>query len=230
MKIAKIFLGTLLVLTGMGQKGHGQDWANLNKYKSENEQLLQKMPTTKSVVFMGDSITEFWSRESPEYFQEQQYINRGISGQTTSQMLLRFRSDVIALKPAVVVILAGINDIAENTGPIALPMVAGNIASMIDLAKAHNIKVILCSVLPAASFNWNKKIEPAMKVMALNDLLMNYADANGIPYVDYFSALVDDNNGLPLQYAEDGVHPNRAGYKIMEPIVQRAINLDFILK
>lgn len=230
MKIVKIFLGTLLVLTGMGQKGHTQDWANLNKYKSENEQLLQKMPTTKSVVFMGDSITEFWSRESPEYFQEQQYINRGISGQTTSQMLLRFRSDVIALKPAVVVILAGINDIAENTGPIALPMIAGNIASMIDLAKAHNIKVILCSVLPAASFNWNKKIEPAMKVMALNDLLMNYADANGIPYVDYFSALVDDNNGLPLQYAEDGVHPNRAGYKIMEPIVQRAINLAFILK
>ena len=230
MKIVKIFLGTLLVLTGMGQKGHAQDWANLNKYKSENEQLLQKMPTTKSVVFMGDSITEFWSRESPEYFQEQQYINRGISGQTTSQMLLRFRSDVIALQPAVVVILAGINDIAENTGPLALPMVAGNIASMIDLAKAHNIKVILCSVLPAASFNWNKKIEPAMKVMALNDLLMNYADANAIPYVDYFSALVDDNNGLPLQYAEDGVHPNRAGYKIMEPIVQRAINLAFILK
>lgn len=229
MKAIKIFCGIAVALITMGQKGYAQDWANLNKYKTENERLIAKS-TSNSVVFMGDSITEFWSRESAEFFQEQQYINRGISGQTTSQMLLRFRSDVIALQPAVVVILAGINDIAENTGPIALPTIAANIASMVDLAKAHNIKVILCSVLPAASFNWNKKIEPAMKVMALNDLLMNYADANGIAYVDYFSELVDDNNGLPLQYAEDGVHPNRAGYKIMEPIIEQAINLAFILK
>jgi lysophospholipase L1-like esterase len=172
---------------------------------------------------MGDSITEFWSITDSEYFAGKPYVNRGISGQTTPQMLIRFRADVIALKPAIVVILAGINDIAGNTGPATLDMIANNIFSMAELAKANNIKVILCSVLPAYDFSWKPNQNPAEKVVALNKMIKNYADANGILYLDYFSAMKDERNGLKTAYSEDGVHPNKLGYQVMAPLAEKAI-------
>lgn len=223
MKTSQLFFVLLFLSCYMGQKLQAQDWPNFNKYQKENLLLQKEQSTPKSVVFMGDSITEFWSVQAPEYFQTHQYINRGISGQTTPQMLVRFRADVIALQPKIVVILAGINDIAGNTGPATLEMITNNIFSMIDLAKAHNIKVILCSVLPAADFPWKPNQEPATKVIALNSLLMNYADENAIPFVDYYSAMVDDHDGLPLRYSADGVHPNKTGYEIMAPLIEQAI-------
>ncbi len=207
----------------MAQKRQPQDWPNLNKYQQDNQRLQANPDLPKKVVFMGDSITEFWTAVAPDYFKTHSYINRGISGQTTPQMLVRFRADVIALQPKIVVILAGINDIAENTGPATLEMISNNIFSMIDLAKAHNIKVILCSVLPANTFNWNPSMSPALKVMMLNDLLFAYAKANAVPFVDYFSKMVDECNGLPLALANDGVHPNKTGYLVMEPLVEQVI-------
>ena len=197
-----------------------KDWPNLNKYAKENSQLTN---TTNSVVFMGDSITEFWKVSNEDFFTSNPYINRGISGQTTPQMLLRFRQDVIELKPSVVVILAGINDIAENTGPISIDAIMGNIVSMIELAKANKIQVVLCTVLPSNHFYWNPKLEPADKVIALNKLISTYAKKNKISCVDYYAAMVDDAKGLPKKYSEDGVHPNLEGYKIMEGLVEKGI-------
>jgi lysophospholipase L1-like esterase len=223
MKTNRLLFGILFIYSFMGQKLQAQDWPNLNKYQKHNVLLQNAQPFPNKVVFMGDSITEFWSREAPEYFQTHNYINRGISGQTTPQMLIRFRADVIALKPSAVVILAGINDIAGNTGPATLDMITNNIFSMIDLAKANNIKVILCSVLPASDFPWSPNQNPATKVMALNSLLSSYAVANAIPFVDYYSAMVNDQNGLPKTFSADGVHPNKVGYEIMAPIVEKAI-------
>lgn len=210
----------------MGQKLQWQDWPNLNKYKKDNQQFISDPNSTNKVVFFGDSITEFWSREAPAYFQKNQYINRGISGQTTPQMLIRFRADVIALKPQIVVILAGVNDIAGNTGHATLEMITNNIFSMIDLAKAHHIKVILCSVLPAADFPWNPNQNPTAKIITLNSLLLQYADENQISFVDYHHAMVDDYNGLPLAYSADGVHPNKAGYEMMAVLMEQAIKLN----
>ncbi len=192
------------------------DWANLNKYQKENQATT---PSSNNIVFMGDSITEFWKVNDSSFFSENPFINRGISGQTTSQMLHRFPQDVINLKPSTVVILAGINDIAENSGPITLNEILENIKAMVALANENHIKVILCSVLPANKFNWNPKIKPADKVIELNQMIENYAIQNKITYVDYYSAMVDDNKGLQLQYGEDGVHPNLEGYKVMEEIL-----------
>tara|TARA_R110002094_G_scaffold57386_3_gene68583 strand:- start:605 stop:1234 length:630 start_codon:yes stop_codon:yes gene_type:complete len=202
-----------------------QDWPYLNKYKKENALLDTTQTGENRIVFMGDSITEFWSNVHPEFFLEKSYINRGISGQTSPQMSLRFKADVIDLKPAVVVILAGGNDIAGNTGPSTLEMIQNNIFSMVELAQTHQIKVILCSVLPANYFYWKPKEKPADTILALNKSVKSYAKANDIPYVDYYSAMVDDQKGLPLVYSNDGVHPNKAGYQLMEPIVERIIAL-----
>ncbi len=173
---------------------------------------------------MGDSITEFWSALCPEFFAGKPYINRGISGQTTPQMLIRFRADVIALKPTIVVLLAGANDIAGNTGPSTLEMILDNIISIAELAKANHIKMILCSLLPAYDFPWKTGSFPAEKMETFNAMLKKYADANDILYLDYYSAMVDEQNGLKTSYADDGVHPNKAGYEVMEPIVEKAIN------
>lgn len=192
------------------------DWANLAKYQKENQATTL---SSKSVVFMGDSITEFWKPNDPTFFLENPFINRGISGQTTSQMLHRFPQDVISLKPSTVVILAGINDIAENSGPISLNQILENIKAMVAFANENHIKVILCSVLPANKFDWNPKIKPADKVIELNQMILNYAKQNKITYVDYYSKMVDDNKGLQFQYGEDGVHPNLVGYKMMEGIL-----------
>ncbi|MFY0652432.1 MAG: hypothetical protein JXQ96_10385 [Cyclobacteriaceae bacterium] len=172
---------------------------------------------------MGNSITQGWVKRNPEFFEDNPYIGRGISGQTTAQMLLRFRSDVIDLKPKVVVIHAGTNDIAANRGPVTLEQIIGNIASMSELAKANGIKVVLASVLPATSYLWRPAIDPADKIIALNELIKNYADENNIVYLDYFSAMVNSENGLRKEYGRDSVHPNVAGYKVMGPLAKKAI-------
>jgi lysophospholipase L1-like esterase len=172
---------------------------------------------------MGNSITEGWIKQVPHFFANGMYINRGISGQTTPQMLVRFRQDVIHLYPKVVVILAGINDIAGNTGPSTIEMIEDNLYSMTELAQAHGIQVVLCSVLPALDFPWRPGMEPAPKVVDLNKRIKEYARTHGVVYCDYFSAMADENNGLPKKLSEDGVHPNKAGYAIMAPLVEKAI-------
>jgi lysophospholipase L1-like esterase len=225
MKAYRLFFGILFISYFMGQKLQAQDWPNLNKYQKDNLLLQNVQPNPNKVVFMGDSITEFWSREAPEYFQKHNYINRGISGQTSPQMLLRFRADVIELKPTIVVILAGGNDIAGNTGPSTLEMIQNNIFSMVELAQVHHIKVILCSVLPANYFYWKPREKPADTIIALNKSIESYAQAKDIPYIDYYSAMVDDKKGLPLTYSNDRVHPNKAGYQIMEPLLEKAIQM-----
>lgn len=200
-----------------------KDWANIKRYQADNAKVPEPPANNKSVVYMGDSITDFWINNDPDFFAGKSYYDRGISGQTTTQMLVRFRDDVINLKPAVVVILAGINDIAENNGPIKLEAVFGNIQSMAQLAKAAGIKVVLASVLPAFNFPWRPEIQPAQKVVRLNAMIKDYAEKNNIVYLDYFSAMADERNGLPKSLSGDGVHPNLAGYKVMEPLAEKAI-------
>lgn len=202
---------------------YSQDWPNFNRYRSENEKIGLPAPGENRIVFMGNSITDGWSNARPDFFSGKPYINRGISGQTTPQMLVRFRADVINLKPAVVVILAGTNDIAGNTGPSTIEMIEDNILSMVQLAKANGIKVVLCSVLPVFDYPWKPGLEPANKIITLNKLLKNDAAQYGLIYVDYFSAVVDERNGMKAEYSGDGVHPNPEGYKVMEPLVENAI-------
>jgi len=202
------------------------DWAHLKKFEKENEQL-KKIDEPNRVVFMGNSITEGWSNFDKDFFINNPFVNRGISGQTTPQMLIRFRPDVVNLNPKAVVILAGINDIAGNTGPISLKNTAENIISMAEIAKANNIKVYICSTLPAIDFPWSPGLEPGSKVIKLNSILKNYCNSNDIPFVDYFSSMADDKGGLKVpEYtaANDLVHPNLAGYKVMEKIILKALN------
>lgn len=217
---------SLIILTFslcMAKNTMAQDWPNLNRYASENEKL-QSVSDKNRVVFMGNSITEGWLTAYPEFFSNKSYVNRGIGGQTTPQMLLRFRADVINLRPKTVVILAGINDIAGNTGPSTLEMILNNIISMSELAKANNIKVVLCSVLPANNFYWNPGIKPAEKVIALNQMIQNYAKEKNIPYVDYHTPMKDAEDGLKKEYGPDGVHPNLEGYRVMEKILVEKIS------
>jgi lysophospholipase L1-like esterase len=196
-----------------------QDWGNLAKYAEANAKLSAPKAGEERIIFFGNSITESWVTMRPTFFENHpNFIGRGIGGQTTPQMLVRFRADVVSLKPAKVVILAGINDIAENTGPIAIEETAGNIFSMAELAKANGIEAVICSVLPAFHFPWRPGIEPAPKVLALNDLLKNYAESNGLRYVDYYATMVDHQGGLQAELTYDGVHPNEAGYAVMEDI------------
>lgn len=221
----KKFQLILLILSAsmILQVAEAQDWANLQRFQEDNARLTPLSKGEKRVVFMGNSITEGWKRIRPQYFQNNPYVNRGISGQTTPQMLLRFKQDVIDLNPTAVVILAGINDIAGNTGPSTQKMITDNIFSMAELAKAHGIKVLICSVLPAADFPWRPGMEPAPKVVELNNALKAYSKENKITYVDYFSAMVNDGNGLKDELGTDGVHPNEAGYLVMEPILEAAL-------
>lgn len=198
------------------------DWPNIQRYADDNKKIISASSENR-VVFMGNSITEGWKNADLSFFINNPYLDRGISGQTTPQMLVRFREDVINLKPAAVVILAGINDIAQNTGYIPLEDTYGNIISMAELAKANNIKAVLCSVLPAYDFPWRPGLQPAEKVIRLNEMLKAYSLKNNMVYVDYFSAMKDERNGLPASLSKDGVHPNLDGYKIMEPLVQKGI-------
>lgn len=200
-----------------------QDWPNLKKYQEVNAQLKERPVPENRVVFMGNSITEGWSIANPDFFEGKPYINRGISGQTTPQMLLRFQQDVIALHPKVVVILAGTNDIAGNTGPMTLEQIRDNILSMVELAKANGIYPIVCSVLPAYDYPWRPGLEPNLKIPRLNQMLQELTVEKGIVYLDYFAEMKDERNGLPENLAEDGVHPTKAGYKIMEHLVEKAI-------
>ena len=199
------------------------DWANLARYRDANAALGAPAPGEARVVFMGNSITDAWAKSFPAMFPGKPYIGRGISGQTTPQMLVRFRQDVIALRPQVVVILAGINDIAGNTGPSTQAMIADNLMSMTEIAKANGIRVVLSSVLPAYDFPWRRGIEPAPKVVALNAWLKCYSAQAGAVYLDYYTKLVDARGGLSPEMASDGVHPTEAGYRIMAPLAEAAI-------
>jgi len=223
MKKMRYIIGILLFTMFMGEPSQAQDWAELIHFKDENVKLGLPSPGENRVVFMGNSITAGWDTTYPDFFSGKLYINRGISGQTTPQMLLRFRADVIALKPAVVVILAGTNDIAGNTGPSTLEMILDNIMSMCELSKSNGIKVVLCSVLPAYDYPWKPGLNPAEKIFALNEMIKKYAAENGIIYLDYYSSLVNKSKGMITKYAYDGVHPNKAGYQIMATLTEAAI-------
>jgi acetyl esterase/lipase/lysophospholipase L1-like esterase len=200
------------------------DWANLSRFENENKKLGPPKAGENRVVFMGNSITAGWIGTDPDFFASNGYIDRGIGGQTTPQMLLRFKQDVIDLQPKVVVILAGINDIAGNTGPMTPKATMDNLSGMALLAKAHGIKVILCSVLPAYDFPWRPGLEPAEKVIALNKMIQDFAHENKMIYLDYFSSLVDERHGMKKDYASDEVHPTLKGYKVMEPLAVKAID------
>ncbi len=205
------------------QNINAQDWPDLNRFREQNKNLGLPAKGEQRVVFMGNSITEGWPNKDPEYFENPSYINRGIGGQTTPQMLLRFRADVIDLQPKVVIILAGTNDIAGNTGPMTLEQIRDNIISMAELAKVNGIQVIISSVLPAYDYVWRPGLEPNIKIPKLNAMLKNYAENNGFLYLDYFTAMADDRNGLPKELAEDGVHPTKKGYMIMKKLAEDAI-------
>ena len=198
-------------------------WPQLNRYKDANAKVAAPARNEDRVVFMGDSITDGW--KLAEYFPGKPYINRGISGQTTPQMLIRFRPDVIALKPRVVVILAGTNDIAGNTGPMTLEMIENNYASMAELAKASGIKVVFASVLPIHDYGKNKVSERRSpeNILALNEWLKSYCKTNGLTYLDYFAKTVDEKGMLKADLANDGLHPNAEGYKLMAPLAEAAI-------
>jgi len=201
-----------------------QDWPWLGKFKEADVKLGPPAPGEKRVVFMGDSITEGWKIEGPDgSFPGKPYINRGISGQTTPQMVLRFRQDVIDLKPKAVVILGGTNDIAGNTGPETLEQIEGYLASMAELASANHIHVVLCSILPAYDYPWSPSLTPAPKIVAVNEWMKGYAAEKGYVYVDYHAAMKDERDGLPAKLSEDGVHPLPAGYAIMAPLVEAGI-------
>jgi len=199
------------------------DWANMAYFDAQNKEVVLDNNTDR-VVFMGNSITQGWAQYMPEMFDNQTYINRGIGGQTTPQMLLRFRQDVIALQPKAVVILAGTNDIAGNTPLKDLETVAGHLFSMAELARASGIKVILSSVIPAAEYPWRKGKNPDVKIPQLNRMIQNYCSENNFYYLDYFSVMSDDKNGLIESYGYDGVHPNKEGYLVMTKYVEQAID------
>lgn len=199
------------------------DWANLARYRADNAALGAPAAGTRRVVFMGNSITEGWAPRFATMFPGKPYVGRGISGQTTPQMLVRFRQDVIALKPAVVVILAGTNDIAGNTGPSTLEMIEDNLASMTEVAQANGIKVVLSSVLPVFDYPWKPGLQPAPKIVALNAWIRRYAASRGAVYLDYHSAMADERHGMRAGLADDGVHPNEAGYRIMATLAEQAI-------
>ena len=204
-------------------KINAQDWPNLEKYKTANAELAAPTDGENRVVFMGNSITEMWKDANPDFFEENPYVNRGIGGQTTPQMLLRFRQDVIDLHPKAVVILAGTNDIAGNTGPMTLEQIHDNILSMVELAKANGIKPIVCSVLPAFDYPWRPGLQPNIKIPKLNSMLKAMAESQGVMYLDYFSEMADDRNGLPSALTTDEVHVTKEGYSVMERMVKNAI-------
>lgn len=200
-----------------------QDWPDLARYGAADATLPPPAPGKNRVVFMGDSITDAWGPPRAEFFPGEPYINRGISGQTTPQMLIRFRQDVIALQPKVVVILAGTNDIAGNTGPSTLEMIENNLMSMVDLARANGIRIVLASVLPASSYPWKPGMHPATEILALNQWMKDYCEKYNCVYLDYYAAMVNPESGMKKELTIDGVHPNGAGYQVMAPLAEKAI-------
>ena len=201
------------------------DWPNLSRYQDENRSVGIPEKGKQRVVFMGDSITEEWSNLYADYFDTEGYINRGIGGQTTPQMLIRFKPDVIDLEPDIVVILAGTNDIAGNTGPSNVKMITDNIFSMAELARAHQIKVVLSSILPVFQYEWAKEIKDVPATIdSVNDELKKYVNDHGLVYLDYFSSMVDERKGLNKDYTYDGVHPNQDGYILMSSLAQKVLS------
>lgn len=196
-----------------------KDWANFGRYKEANAAVQQPV----KAVFMGNSITDGWPSADPDFFTKNGYVGRGIGGQVSAQMLMRFRQDVINLQPQAVVILAGTNDLAHNDYAVTPEQTFDNVVSMVQLAQANGIKVILCSTLPAYQFGWRPELKPAEDIKAFNKKVKAYADAHDILYVDYHSAMKDDRDGLPEKYSKDGVHPTLEGYKVMEKLVQEAL-------
>lgn len=202
----------------------GVDWAQFGRYEKANAELRAAADSLRpEIVFIGNSITEFWEKEHPDFFRSNNYVDRGIAGQTSYQTLVRFREDVINLKPRAVFINAGTNDIAENNHVYNEERTLGNIMSMAELASLNGIGVILTSVLPADRFYWNENITDVVeKVRSLNAKIKAYADANGLIYVDFHSALSDKNGALNPEYTPDGIHPNAKGYEVMEAVFERA--------
>lgn len=201
-----------------------QDWANLGRYAADNAKVAAPAAGEERVVFMGDSITDSWGRRYGKFFEGKPSINRGISGQTTPRMLVRFRPDVLAHKPKAVVFLAGTNDIAGNTGPMTLEQIQGNLQSMAELARANGIRVVLASVLPVCdSIRPQTDRRPVEKIRALNEWLRKYAQETGAIYLDYYSAMLDEAGFLKKELTYDGLHPDDAGYAVMEPLAARAI-------
>ena len=215
-----------LVFAQKGLPPHQRDWAKFYRYEKLNAELLAS-GVRPDVVFMGNSITQNWAKYNPDFFKKNNFAGRGIGGQTTSHMLVRFRRDVIELNPRAVVIMAGINDIALNNGKITHENILNNIASMCELAKLHKIKVILCSVTPAVRFRWRPEVDfvPADEIIRLNKMIKEYAESHKIPYVDYHSALVDERKGMNRKYHKDEVHPNSLCYaEVLEPMILPVIN------
>jgi lysophospholipase L1-like esterase len=216
-----------LLLISIQVVSQNLDWANMKRFQEQNSKLSAPDPKQNRVVFMGNSITEGWENIDPDFFAGKPYVNRGISGQTTPQMLVRFTQDVINLKPKVVVILAGTNDIAGNTGPMTLQQTVDNIVSMAQLAKANKINVVISSILPVFDYPWKPGLAPADKIVTINRMLKEFANNNNCVYLDYFTSMADERKGLKKELGEDGVHPNLAGYKVMEPLVEKAIAAAF---
>lgn len=213
------------LLMPLGGWAQTTDWANLGRYAAANQQLPPPTASRPRVVLLGNSITDVWPKADTAFFGSKayEYVGRGIGGQVSGQMLLRLWPDVLALHPQVVAILSGINDIAENAGPYHPEVTLHNITAMADLAQAHGVRVILCSVLPAYDFPWRPGREPAPKVIALNQQLKAYAAQHHLTYVDYHAAMADSRQGLPAALATDGVHPTLAGYRIMGPLLQQGV-------
>jgi len=202
------------------------DYGNLGRYREANAKLAAPASNENRVVFMGDSITDIWHLDKS--FPGKPYVNRGIGGQTTPQMLIRFRPDVIALAPMVVVILAGTNDISGNTGPMTLGEIEANLETMTEIARLHNMRVVLSSVLPVNNYTERSKLffplRPPDQILELNRWIKDYAARNNCIYLDYFSAMIDDKGLLQRDLSEDGLHPNDKGYAIMAPLAQKAID------
>ena len=201
-----------------------QDWANLGYYEQQNKQLTKPSENGKRIVFIGDSITEEWGHLYSEYFSNNLYINRGIGGQTTPQILIRFKPDAIDLYPDVINIFAGTNDIAGNTGLSTVKMITDNIFTMAEVAIMKNIKVIISSILPVKNYPWSEDITDApSKINSINEIIKEYVNNNNLFYIDYFSHMVDKNEGLKSKYTYDGVHPNKTGYKLMSGVAEKVI-------
>ncbi len=234
-----IAIAAMLPIEGMAQgkateaNTKKQDWAQFYVFQKDNARIMKQAREPQKgmcpkcewknrkikAVLMGDSITELWWDLDSTFFKDNNFVGRGISGQTTSEMLVRFRRDVLDLNPQYVFILAGTNDVAQNNGKISPENILGNLKSMVELAKAHNIKPILCSVPPAAGFVWRKDLTPAQDIIKLNKMIRDYAESLSIPYIDYHSLLSDENGALPKKYSKDGVHPITEGYKVMEGLL-----------
>lgn len=215
--------GCCLANTAQSLADQLQDWNQLGRYHADNQRLKAEPAVAGRVVFLGDSITDGW--KLAQSFPGKPYVNRGISGQTTSQMLVRMFPDVIDLKPAALVVLAGTNDIARNTGPVTQKMIADNFQAITELAKVHGIKVVLCAVMPVSDYTSRPQTarRPPADILKLNAWLKEYAAKAGVVYADYFAATVDEKGWLRQGISEDGLHPNAKGYELMAPVVEQAL-------